>query len=406
MRKQYEGGSGRSGVTALAALLLGLVPPLDAQSSADTARPSADSAVAQPFVRGGIYDKPYQTRRLGGTAIGGYAEAHARYQRVDGLRDEAGFQARRLTLFANNQVSDLVRLALELEFENGTDEIQMEFAAIDLRFHPAFTVRGGMILSPLGRFNLSHDSPLNEFTDRPLVATEILGVTLAEPGFGALGQLSLGSGGRLTYEAYLTNGFGDGLIQNSEAGTRIPLGRHNVEDNNGSPAFVGRVAWSPGVRHEFGLSAHHGAYNVFNLDGLVVDERRNVTIAVIDAETALLGVQLRGEAARAFIDVAPGLRGIYAEEQRGIYVEGVRELFRGAVRTLPGSAFAVKARFDYVDFDRAMAGTSIGQISFGMNFRPSEESVVKLDWVRGRGRDTFNNAAEHAYLLASIATYF
>jgi len=32
--------------------------------------------------------------------------------------------------------------------------------------------------------------------------------------------------------------------------------------------------------------------------------------------------------------------------------------------------------------------------------------VVKLDYVRGRGRDRFNNPGEHAFLLASVATYF
>ena len=61
-------------------------------------------------------------------------------------------------------------------------------------------LRGGMLLSPLGRFNLSHDSPLNEFTDRPLVSTEILGVALSEPGFGALGPFGLSTTGRITYE--------------------------------------------------------------------------------------------------------------------------------------------------------------------------------------------------------------
>ncbi len=48
----------------------------------DTTRQARDSARAadeRPFVRGGIYDKPHQTRLLGRTAIGGYAEAHARY---------------------------------------------------------------------------------------------------------------------------------------------------------------------------------------------------------------------------------------------------------------------------------------------------------------------------------------
>jgi hypothetical protein len=32
--------------------------------------------------------------------------------------------------------------------------------------------------------------------------------------------------------------------------------------------------------------------------------------------------------------------------------------------------------------------------------------VLKLDYVRGRERDRFNNVARQAFLLASIATYF
>jgi hypothetical protein len=45
-------------------------------------------------------------------------------------------------------------------------------------------------------------------------------------------------------------------------------------------------------------------------------------------------------------------------------------------------------------------------VTGGVNFRPTAESVLKLDFVRGRGRDRFNNLAEHAFLLFSIATYF
>ena len=35
----------------------------------------------RPFVRGGVYDRPYLARLLGRTAVGGYAEFHARLQR-------------------------------------------------------------------------------------------------------------------------------------------------------------------------------------------------------------------------------------------------------------------------------------------------------------------------------------
>ena len=361
---------------------------------------------SRPFVRGGVYDKPYQTRLFGRTAIGGYAEAHARWEEQEGLKDDAGFEAKRFNIFTHTRVSDFVRIGAELEFEDGGEEIKLEYAAIDILFHPALALRGGMILSPLGKFNLAHDSPLNEFTDRPLVSTEIIGVALSEPGFGVLGQARLGGGSRLTYEAYATNGFHAGLIDASDAGTRIPLGRGNHEDNNGSPAFVGRLAWSPSVDHEIGISAHHGAYNAFNVEGTAIDERRDLTIAVLDGETKLLGVAVSGEMALARIDVPPGLVGIFASRQHGWYLEGVRELGRGWIRTMPASSFALKARWDYVKLDKDIPGESIGQATFGANFRPTQDTAIKFDFVRGRGRDRFNNLAQHAFVLASLATYF
>ena len=390
----------------LTGALLCLDAAVGSAQQRDTTRRPVPADTTRPFVRGGVYDKPFQTRLLGRTTIGGYAEAHARYQRVDGLREEAGFVAKRFNIFANSRVSDFVRFAAELEFEDGASEILLEFAAIDLRIHQAFTLRGGMLLSPLGRFNLSHDSPLNEFTDRPLVATDILGVALSEPGFGFLGQVPAGRTGRLTYEVYATNGFHDGLISNAEDGTRIPAGRRNFEDNNGVPALVGRVAWSPRVGFEFGLSGHRGAYNVFDTDGLEVDEQRRLSIVVADLEAQVLGVQVNGEVALAAIDVAPELTGIFAERQRGVYVEGVREFGRGLVRTIPGSFFSAKLRFDAVDFDSERVGQSVEQITAGLNFRPTRDTAFKFDFVRGRSHDGFNNRADHAYLLASIATYF
>jgi hypothetical protein len=302
-------------------------------------------------------------------------------------------------------VSDFVRIGAEIEFEEGGSEIKLEYAAIDFLIHPRFALRGGMLLSPLGRFNLAHDSPLNEFTDRPLVSTELLGTALSEPGVGALGYVPVGGMGRITYEAYLTNGFHDGLITNSEAGTRIALGRGNFEDNNGSPAFVGRVALS-NVDHTIGISAHRGAYNAFNLEGTTIDERRNLSIAVVDAESRLLGVRWSGEAAVAAIDIPPGLSGIYADRQHGFYVEGVRAFGRGWVRTIPRSEFAAKLRWDYVDFDARRRGHTAALITAGVNFRPTAESVLKLDYVRGRGRDEINNLARNASILFSMATYF
>ena len=386
------------------AIALGIALCLASLPSMAQAQAKPDSL--RPFVEGGIYDKPFQGRLLGRTAIGGYAEAHARYERVDGLRERAGFEAKRFNLFSATTVSDFVRIGAELEFEEGGEEIKVEYAAIDFRFSRALALRGGMLLSPLGRFNLSHDSPLNEFTDRPLVSTELLGVALSEPGLGVLGSLALGGTRRATYELYATNGFHSGLVDNSPEGTRIPLGRGNFEDENGSPAVVGRLTFSPSHRHEIGLSAHHGAYNVFSSGGTTIDERRELSIGVLDLETTLAGVELRGEAALAYIDVPESLTGIYASHQRGFFAEALRSFGQGWVKTMATSSFAAKFRADYVDFDSRQVGQSVAQVTAGLNFRPTDDSVLKLDFVRGRGHDRFNNRAEHAFLLFSIASYF
>ncbi|MHB0963765.1 MAG: hypothetical protein ACYC5V_11215 [Gemmatimonadaceae bacterium] len=373
---------------------------------ADGARAQQADTTDRPFVRGGAYDKPFQHRLAGRAVFGGYAEAHWRHERADGAQVEGGFEAKRFNLFANARVSDFVRFAAELEFEEGGREVKLEFAAMDLRLHPALSLRGGMILSPLGRFNLAHDSPLNEFTDRPLVSTEIIGVALSEPGIGAFGRVRTGGASRLTWELYATNGFSDSVVTASEAGTRIPAGRGNFEDNNASPAVVGRVAWSPRLGTEFGLSAHRGQWNTHASEGVAFDRRRSLTIVVLDIEAEWRGVVLQGEAATAAIELPGGMHGIYASRQAGGYVEIVREFARGRVRTMPQSSFAAKARFDAIDLDRHARGDAVVRFTAGLTFRPTRDSAIKFDVVRGRDRDQFNNPTERAAVLVSLTTYF
>ncbi|MBI2538062.1 MAG: hypothetical protein HYW06_14090 [Gemmatimonadetes bacterium] len=370
------------------------------------AQDTAQGRPGRPFVEGGQYDRPFLAHLLGRTAVGGYAEAHARWVRADGVTEEAGFSAKRWNLFTATQVSDFVRIGAELEFENGTDEIRLEYAAIDVGIHPVFSLRAGMLLSPLGKFNLAHDSPRNEFTDRPLIAIELLGVALSEPGLGAFGLFGLGGPARVTYELYAVNGFSDGLLTSSGEGTRIPLGRDNVEDNNASPALVGRVAYSPKVGYEIGVSGHRGAWNQFSLDGKQVDDRRNLAIWVVDGEAVVAGVKLQGEAALARIDIPPALRGIYAERQGGLYLQALRPFGAGWVRTMPQSEFAGAVRLDLVDFDRDIAGDNVLRVGLGLNFRPTRDTVLKLNYIRGASRDRFNNRSDQAGLLFSVATYF
>jgi len=64
-------------------------------------------------------------------------------------------------------------------------------------------------------------------------------------GAGIFGAFYLTPFDRVTYEFYAVNGLQDGVVLGDGAGTRIPAGRSEEafgEDNNGSPAGVGRLA--------------------------------------------------------------------------------------------------------------------------------------------------------------------
>jgi len=379
------------------------VQEADSTSEPGDTIPGADE---RPFVEGGVYDKPYLNRLFGRTAIGGYAEAHARFRRQEGITEEARFLLRRWNLFTSTQVSDLVRIGAEVEFEDGAEEILLEYAAVDLLFHPSFNVRAGAILVPLGRFNLSHDSPQNPFTDRPLVSTEVVGVALTQPGLGAFGSVGLGGDARLTYEVYGVNGFDEGILTDSPEGIRIPEGNQVAEDANSSPAVVGRLAFSPALDHEVGFSAHRGRYNEFRLDGEEVEEPRDLTLLAVDLETRLFGVTVMGEAVRAEIEVPPALQGLFASEQWGFYVEATRPLLQGKLPGLPEGFISPKARIDYVDFDADGTGDDVFQGSVGLNLRPTPDTAIKLEYVRGRERDPFNNGEAFGGILFSVATYF
>jgi hypothetical protein len=373
------------------ALCIGLAAPLWGEND-------------RPLVKGGIDDKPFITQ-INRTSIGGYTEAHFRYERTEGVTEELFFENKRFNLFTYTPVSERVRVAAELEFEEGGEEIKIELAMIDFEIHPAFTFRGGILLAPLGRFNLAHDSPSNDLTDRPLVSTELIPTALSEAGMGFYGAFYPSSSSRLTYEFYAVNGFNDGVILDNPAGTRISAGKGNFEDNNNSPAFVGRLGLSPLIGLEVGLSLHTGAYNTWKVDGVKIDERRNLNLWALDWEYVWKRLEIIGEYAAADLDT-PQASGIFADSQQGFYAQLNGHFGRGWLDVMPQSEFTGAVRYGVVDFDRDTDGDSLKRLTLGLNFRPQPETVFKLDYQRSFALDAFNNEEKSAALLFSLATYF
>jgi hypothetical protein len=330
-----------------------------------------------------------------------------RSEYVDGIHENTSFEARRFNLFLYSAFAERIRLNAELEFEHGTEEIKLEMALVDIEIYDELNVRGGILLSPLGKFNISHDSPRNEFNDRPLVSTLIIPSTLSEAGFGLFGSIHPAGDNMLTYETYLVNGLNDGVVLSGE-GTSIPDGRPTGfgEDNNGSPSFVGRLALRPEFGGEIGVSGHTGIYNTFKVDGVEVDEKRELTILAVDGEFGLGDLSVRGEFAHARINVPESLVGLYAEVQQGFYAQAVYRLIDGVMPMFPQSTLSAGVRFDQVHLDTDIEGDLVRSVTVGLNLRLVPETAIELDYAHRWNFDRLNNESRAAVVQIGIATYF
>lgn len=367
----------------------------------------------QPKKTGGIYDKPFLFRSGDKFSAGGYVDIE-----LNANETSSSFTAHRFVPFLYGQISDRVSVASEIEFEYGgavagdeeTDgEIKVEFAQVDFMMAEWLQFRGGVLLSPLGRFNLNHDSPVNDLTERPLVDQQIIPTTLSEAGMGFFGTIEPGESSLLTWEAYLVNGFNEEILATEDGEptgeVRIRGGRGSARtDNNNARSFVGRLGYSPMLGLDLGLSAHTGRYT----DRASSSE--SLTITAIDAHFNRGLLELLGEYAHASTGLPNDveLSGSDNVGQDGFYVQANVHFLAGVAHSMPNSVLTGVLRFDQVDFDTDTTGDRNRRLAIGLNFRPTEDTAFKLDVTRGwradRGSDTDGLPNDSAHF--SVATYF
>ena len=169
-----------------------------------------------------VYNRPFiQVGKLP-VALGGYVEANYQYLSENGISEGHQFQMRRLTLFISSSISKRIKFLSEIEFEDGTKEINIEFASVDFEFASLLNFRGGVVMNPIGAFNQNHDGPKWEFVDRPISATQMLPATWSNVGFGIFGK-KYSKNWVYGYELYLTNGFDESIISNPDNKTSLLL---------------------------------------------------------------------------------------------------------------------------------------------------------------------------------------
>lgn len=379
--------------------------------SASALQGQADTTLAQE----GPFDRPF-IASVASASIGGYLEGNTNYFVEEGVSEGFSMELRRFNVFLFSQISQRVRFLSELEFEHGTEEIALETALVDVRLHPSVSLRGGILLPPIGYLNQNHDSPRWDFVDRPLVTTGIIPSTLSEVGFGVFGRIPVGSW-TLSYDTYLTNGLGDRVVGNATGRTHIPSGKAEelfAEDNNGSPAISSRLAARIARLGEVGVSYYGGYYNSFRVEGEEVDERRWLGIAALDLGARVGPARIRAELARATIDVPSGMAELFGRRQRGGHLDVILPVWRPHIGGYENAVVSAGLRLEHVDYNVgtfSSTGRSIGDqvtaVVPGVSFRPTDGTVFRVNYRYAWITDLQGNeASRRAGFQVGFATYF
>lgn len=402
--------------------LLGLVCTFNGFAQTDTTkfiqRIPADTS-KQQLNMDAVYNRPFLTAGKLPIAIGGYLEANTQYAATDGISDGLSFQARRFTLFFSSTIAKKIKFLSELEFEDGTKEINIEFAAMDIEFHPLLNLRGGIIMNPIGAFNQNHDGPRWDFIDRPISATTIIPSTLSNAGFGLHGKY-FANNWIVGYEAYLTNGFDDNIISNEDGRTSLSAGKKNPErfeeSNSGLPMFTGKLAIRNRKIGELGFSYMTGVYNKWKEDGLVLDNKRSASVIAVDFNTSVFKDRLifTGELAKVFVDVPDTYTQQYGTQQFGGYIDIIGTVLQKKMLGWENAKLNLGVRLEYADYNQGKfneTGGNIGDDVWAIvptiAFRPVGTTVLRFNYRFEQHTDLFGNPpANTGVIQFGFSTYF
>lgn len=366
-----------------------------------------------------LYNRPFLAFNKLPLAIGGYIEANTEYTISDGVSEGFNFQMRRMTLFFSSTVANKIKFLSEIEFEEGTKEINIETAALDVEFNPLLNIRGGILLNPIGGFNQNHDGPRWDFIDRPISATQIIPATLSNVGFGLHGKYFYKKW-IFGYETYLSNGFNDKLILNEKNQTSFHEAKEDADkfekSNSGLPMITAKVAIRNRDIGEIGLSYLTTVYNQFKRDGVIIDKKRKANIIALDFNTTLFKnkINIVGEVANTFIQLPKNYIQNYGSKQMGAYVDVVGTVLNRKIFGWKNAKVNLGLRLDYADYNQDKFRTTnlkiydeTWAITPSIAFKPVGTTVIRLNYKLQKNIDIVGNPpASTATILFGISSYF
>ena len=294
----------------------------------------------------------------------------------------------RAILYAGYRFNDRFVFNSEIEFEhsntNRGGEVSVEFAYLDYIINKNFTLRGGLVLVPMGITNEFHEPTAFLGARRSETETHIIPTTWRENGFGVLG-----SAGKFSYRALLVAG----LDASRFSAEGIRSGRQSgAKSIAADMAFVGRVDYAvvPGIM--LGGSIYTGNSG----QGQYVENGRNfgirTTIGEVHGQLQMHGFDVAALYARSSIDDVADLnrlRGISGANSPGELLQGgyVQASYNLLSRRSESMRLSPYYRFERLDSQAVVPQGFVSDPArnrkyhtAGIEFRPIPNIAIKADY--------------------------
>lgn len=238
-----------------------------------------------------------------GLSIGGYGEVHYNQGLSSETKQVGKLDVHRMVMLFAYQFNPRTQFVTELEFEH-VKEVYVEQAFLQYKLNNFISLRGGLLLIPMGIVNEYHEPTTFHGVERPLVDKYIAPSTWREIGFGATGSIIDAS---IRYQVYLVNGFSSyngSATLNGKNGLR--KGRQKgAESFASSPNLSAKIEFFGVKGLNIGASGYFGKtqstlYNGINKDDATSMAKADssvvgISMLGIDARYQLKGLHLRGQ---------------------------------------------------------------------------------------------------------------
>ncbi|MEW6009299.1 MAG: porin [Candidatus Omnitrophota bacterium] len=381
-----------------------------------------------PFGKGGLLIK--NPSGFGNVSVGGYADIE-----FENFKDSnSTFDQARFILNVGAIPHEKLLFYSEYEIEHGGPnapggggEAKVEQAWISYLINNWINLRGGIVLVPFGKFNLLHDSDIQDLTERPLVSRRLLAATWMEAGMGLFGEFELGEvlnwklfpDAYINYEGYVINGLDEDI---SDTGMRNAKGSLSSDTNN-NKAFVSRLGLGLNRNLELGLSTYTGRYgrsgnatrngkdNLVGLGGDLNFKRGPFELvgdfAYFDFEEGAL-VDQDDDNTTAAVSAPKYMRGFYIEPRFHFWPKFLNNTYLG--QGFKDPKLTLVSRYDWVDIgDDGDAGGNDNKekrFTLGLNYRPIESWVFKLEYQWNRSTNETLERGDKNGMMASMAMGF